>query len=348
MKAILQTILQACFSLFLALILGGGLILAVGENPLQVYGILLKGALGSKDGIGYSLFYATPLIFTGLAVAFGFRGGLFNIGGEGQLYVGAFAAAWIGLTFPTLPSFLLLPLSILSAFLAGAIWGAIPGILKARLGVHEVINTIMMNFLASGLVNYLVTYPYRAPGDMIPQTVEIPTSSRIPRMSFLLAPLGIDFPERVPFNAAFILALFVSFLIYLFLWKTRWGYEVRAVGLNPLASRYAGINVTWVTIITMTVSGGLAGLVGVHEVLGYRYRYYDHFSPGYGFLGIAVALLGRNHPLGVCLSALLFGVLMRGGLYLDVVTEHISKDIVEILQALLILVVASEKLFAKR
>lgn len=332
-------------SVIVALAIGAVLVWAVGDNPLKVYGILFTSALGSVEGIGYTLFYATPLIFTGLAVAFGFRCGLFNIGAEGQLYLGAFAAAWVGFTFTNLPGVALIPLCALAALAAGALWGAIPGILKAKLGVHEVINTIMLNFIAFGITNYLATYPYRAPGDQIPETVKIGASARIPRMSDMAGWIGLSFPEVVPLNLAFFLAVLTAGLVYIVLWRTKWGYEIRAVGLNPAAAQYAGISVTRNIILAMTVSGALAGLVGVHEVMGYRYRYYDNFSEGLGFIGIAVALLGKNHPIGIILSALLFGALARGSLFVDIFSEHTSKDLVFVIQALIILFVALEELF---
>ncbi|MBD0326467.1 MAG: ABC transporter permease [Pyrinomonadaceae bacterium] len=340
-----------------AFIVGGIFILLVGDNPFKVYGLLIGSALSWPDGIGYTLFYATPLIFTGLAVAVAFRCGLLNIGAEGQLYIAAFATAWVSIIFggvvvdvfgkpvgysvASLPAIVLVPLAMLTAILAGAAWGAIPGFLKAKFGSHEVINTIMLNFIAVALVSYFTQYHYKVQGDPLLETAPIGTAAHIPRLGSFIPGL----PERIPLNIAFILALVACLLIYIFLWRTKWGYEIRATGANPSAAEYGGISTRKQIILAMAVSGGLAGMVGINEVLGYRHRYYDGFSDNYGFTGIAVALLGRNHPFGVLLAALLFAVLQRGGIPVDAFTENVSKDIVQVLQAIIILFVAAEAIF---
>jgi general nucleoside transport system permease protein len=324
-----------------AFVIGGILILIIGDNPIVAYKLLIGSALSWPDGIGYTLFYATPLIFTGLAVLVAFRCGLLNIGAEGQLYVAAFATAWVGITFVHMSPWLLLPLCFLAAIIAGGAWGAIPGVLKARFGSHEVINTIMLNFIAVALVSYFVQYHYKTPGDPIMQTTEIGGGAHIARIGRILP----GFPERIPLNLAFILALICCVLVYLFLWRTKWGYELRATGSNPTAAEYGGISIRKQIIIAMTISGSLAGMVGINEVLGYRYRYYDGFSASYGFTGIAVALLGRNHPVGVLLSAILFGMLIRGGIFVDAFTNNVTKDLVDVLQGVVILFVAAEALF---
>ena len=324
-----------------AFIIGGIFVLVIGDNPIETYRLLIGSALSWPDGIGYTLFYATPLIFTGLAVAVAFRCGLLNIGAEGQLYIAAFATAWIGITLANLPALLLVPLAVLTAILSGAAWGAIPGFLKARFGSHEVINTIMLNFIAVALVSYFTQYHYKTPGDPILQTVPIGANAHIARLGQFLPGL----PARIPVNVAFILALVACALVYVFLWRTKWGYEIRATGANPTAAEYGGISTGKQIVLAMAVSGALAGMVGINEVLGYRYRYYDGFSANYGFTGIAVALLGRNHPVGVLLSALLFGMLIRGGIFVDAFTDHVTKDLVEVLQAIVILFVAAEALF---
>lgn len=355
MKRLLSELLYPVLAVLTAFGIGGGIVLLVGENPVVVYRILLSSAFGLYDALGnftwdnwgYTLFYATPLIFTGLAVSLALQCGLLNIGAEGQLYVGAFAAAWVGLTLASVPGWLLVVLSILAALIAGGFWGAIPGWLKARFGSHEVINTIMLNFVAIGLISYLIQNYFKAPSDPIMQTGPIAPQAALPRMAVLLAPLGIDFPARIPLNFTFLLALLASFLVWLFLRKTTWGYEIRAAGANPSAAEYGGIKVSRQVILAMTLSGGLAAMVGVNEVLGYRYRYFHDFSPGYGFAGIAVALLGRNHPLGVILAAILFGALTRGGLFVDIFTDRVSKDLVQVLQAIIILLVAVEWLFRR-
>ncbi len=319
-----------------AFVVGGVIVAMVGDSPVQTFTLLISSALTWPDGIGYTLFYATPLIFTGLAVALAMRAGLLNIGAEGQLTLAAFAAAWAGITFAGAPAFLLVPLCIAAAVLAGALWGAVPGVLKARFGAHEVITTIMLNFVAVAIASYFTEYHYKKPGDALLETVPIPAAAQIPRFGRFLP----GFPERIPLSVAFLLALAMCVAVALFLKRTRWGYEIRATGANPDAAEYGGISTPRQIVLAMALSGGLAGLVAVSEVLGYRYRYYDGFSAGYGFTGIAVALLGRNRPLGVLLSALLFGALLRGGLFVDIFTEKVSKDLIFVLQALIILFVA--------
>lgn len=338
----LRQLLFPLIAVIAAFIVGGILILLIGDNPVEAYRLLLGSALSWPDGIGYTLFYATPLIFTGLAVLVAFRCGLLNIGAEGQLYVAAFATAWVGITFAGITAWILLPLCFLAAILAGGFWGAIPGVLKARFGSHEVINTIMLNFVAVAICSYFTQYHYKAPGDPIMQTTPIGGGAHIARLGKFIPGL----PERIPVNVAFLLALLCCLLVYLFLWRTKWGYELRATGSNPTAAEYGGISIRKQIIIAMTISGALAGMVGINEVLGYRYRYYDGFSDNYGFTGIAVALLGRNHPVGVVVAALLFAVLQRGGIHVDGFSEYVTKDIVQVLQGMIILFVAAEAFFS--
>lgn len=355
---LLRELMFPLIAVVAAFIVAGILILIIGDNPIQAYRLLFGSAFSWPVGIGYTLFYATPLIFTGLAVMVAFRCGLLNIGAEGQLYVAAFATAWVGIKFggvliigsdgtpvitsyASLPALLLIPFCILAAIVAGGVWGAIPGILKARFGSHEVINTIMLNFLAVALISYFTQYHYKMPGDPIMQTAPIGWSAHIARLGKFIPQL----PSWIPLNFAFILALLCCGLVYIFLWRTKWGYELRSTGTNPTAAEYGGISVRKQIVIAMTISGALAGLVGVNEVLGHRYRYYDGFSDNYGYTGIAVALLGRNHPVGVILAALLFAVLQRGGIPVDAFTEHVTKDIVQVLQGTIILFVACEAFF---
>ncbi len=338
---ILRELLFPLAAVAAAFVVGGVVVLAVGDNPISTYTLLIGSALTWPDGIGYTLFYATPLIFTGLAVAVAFRCGLLNIGAEGQLYAAAFVTAWVGITFAGLPAWLLVPLCFLAALLSGGFWGAVPGVLKARFGAHEVITTIMMNFIAIALASYFTQYHYKAVGDPILETVPIGDNAHIARLGTFIPGL----PERIPLNLSFPLALLTCLLVYLFLWRTRWGYQIRATGANPAAAQYGGIATGRQIVLAMSVSGALAGMVAISEVLGYRYRYYDSFSAGYGFTGIAVALLGRNHPVGVILASLLFGALLRGGLFVDIFTEHVSKDLVMVLQGIIILFVAAEALF---
>jgi simple sugar transport system permease protein len=341
MSKLARELLFPLIAVVAAFIVGGVLILLVGDNPIVAYRLLLGSALSWPDGIGYTLFYATPLIFTGLAVALAFQCGLLNIGAEGQLYIAAFATAWVGIIFANLTSWLLIPLCFAAAILTGAFWGGIPGVLKAKFGSHEVINTIMLNFIAVALVSYFTQYHYKVPGDPILQTAEIGPSAYIPHLGRFIPGL----PERIPLNIAFLLALLCCLLVYVFLWRTKWGYEIRATGSNPFAAEYGGISIRKQIILAMSVSGALAGMVAINEVLGNRHRYYDGFSDNYGFTGIAVALLGRNHPVGVILAALLFAALQHGGIYVDGFSEHVTKDIVQVLQGVIILFVAAEGFF---
>ncbi|HEX2641333.1 MAG TPA: ABC transporter permease [Pyrinomonadaceae bacterium] len=357
---ILREVLWPLIAVIAAFIVGGIIVLLIGDNPFVVFYQLIGNSFGSLNDIGYTLFIATPLIFTGLAVAVAFRCGLLNIGAEGQLYVAAFATAWVGIKFGgtvveifgkqedwswmSLPGVVLVPLCILTAILVGAVWGAIPGILRAKFGSSEVINTIMLNFIAVALVSYFTQYYYKIPGDPIMQTAEIGPAAHIPRISQYIPGM----PDFVPLSVAFLLAILMCVLVYIFLWKTKWGYELRAVGQNPLAAEYGGISPTKQIVIAMTISGGLAGMVAIGEVLGYRYRYYDGFSDGWGFLGIAVALLGRNHPLGIFIAAIFFAVLKRGEIFVDIETRYVSKDLVEVLQAIIILFVASLQKFTRK
>lgn len=336
---------------------GAIIILILGDNPINAYAWLLSSSFGSVRDIGWTLHYATPLIFTGLAVAVAFRCGLLNIGVEGQLYIAAFAAAWVGIKFGDILSYIVgawfnyvdLPgamTSLLSiaavlscmfaAIFAGGFWGAIPGYLKAKFGAHEVINTIMLNFIAIALVGYFTQYYYKAPGDPIQKTVDISPIAEIPRLNQFLTFIPYD----VPLNVAFLLALLMCVAVYVFLWKTKWGYELRAVGQNPSAAEYGGISPKKQIIVAMTISGMLAGMVGIGEVMGTRHHFESGFSADWGFLGIAVALLGRNHPLGVLIAAIFFGVLLRGEIFVDAFTRYVSKDLGWVLQAIIILFVA--------
>jgi len=352
MKSLIRELLFPLIAVVAAFLVGGIIVWMVGDSPLLVYELFFTSAFGTVDGIGYTLFYATPLIFTGLAVAVAFKCGLLNIGAEGQLIAAAFATAWVGLVLPGWPAIVVALLAMLAAVLVGGVWAGIPGLLKAKFGAHEVITTIMMNFIAVGLVSYLTQHHYRKHGDPILETLPIAervngqiVGPHIPRMSSLLAPLGIHIPDRLPLNVAFIFALVACVVVYVFLWKTKWGYELRAVGINPSAAEYGGISISRNIVMAMFISGMLAGMVGINDVLGYRYRYYHDFSANYGFMGIAVALLGRNHPVGVLFAAILLGALMRSSLFIQIFTDHVSKDWVVILQGIIILFVACEAVF---
>jgi len=313
-------------ALLLAFAVGALFIAAIGENPLEIYGLMLQGTLGSGYGIGQTLFKATPLVFTGLAVALGFRAGLFNIGVEGQLYLGAFAAAMTGTALAHLPAIALLPLCVLAAALAGALWAAIPGALKARFGAHEVINTIMLNFIAFALVSFLGRWVFQT---ATVRTAEIGPGAMLPRLSDFVPAL-----RGSPANLSLAIGLVVAALTGVLLFRTRLGYELRAVGLNAPAAEYGGVRLGRAELVAMILSGAIAGLGGTNFVLGYKHFFELGFSGGVGFLGIAVALVGRNHPVGIVLAALVFGVLSHGGLAIN---QRVPKEFVEILEAIVIL-----------
>jgi len=316
------------------------------QNPLTVYDAIFTAALKNRDGWGNVIYRATPLIFTGLAVALAFKCGLFNIGGEGQMVMGGFALTWIGFTFAKLPAFLLIPLCMLGGALAGAIWGGIPGYLKARQGVHEVVTTIMLNWIAVAFTQYL-TMAYKPADSWIPHTFEIAKSAQLSRLARYLNPVGIDFPKSNQVNTAVFLAILaVIFAAYL-LRRTKIGYEIRSVGFNPTAAECAGINVAKNTVLAMAISGAIAGLAGVNQVMGYQHRFRYGVFEGLGFDGIGVAFIGRNSPMGVVLAALLFGILDHGGLAIDVTTK-VPREIILVLKAVILIFVVVSGEIAKR
>jgi ABC-type uncharacterized transport system permease subunit len=276
-----------------------------------------------------SLVITTPYIFAGLAVALGFRGGLFNIGAEGQLFVAGLASVYVGYAITGLPAIIHLPLAIFVGIIAGAIWGSIPGFLKARTGAHEVINTIMMNYIAFRLTDHLLQGPMARP-DGLPITIEILPTAYLPSL----------FPRPMRIHWGFFLALAIAFVVYWFLWKTTLGMEIRMVGANPNAARYAGVRIALMTVLTMSLSGALAGLAGTNQVLGVDHRMVRAFSSGYGFDSIALALLGNSHPLGVVLASLLFGFL-RGGAARMQSVAGVPVEIVRVVQAMVIIFVAA-------
>jgi general nucleoside transport system permease protein len=332
----MRKVLQPVLAVALGLGLGLGVTWLAGENPWHVFMILVKGAFGSGYDLGMTLFYATPLIFTGLSVAVAFHAGLFNIGAEGQLTLGALAAASIGAIWPGLWSPLAPVLAGLAALLAGTLWGAIPGWLRARRGSHEVINTIMLNFVAAALSSYVALYLLKNPDSQNPETRPVGASYLIHQFEvFGGAPVSLALP----------LALLAAIVVWVLLWRTVLGFEIRAVGQSESAARAAGIDPGRIRIIAMCLAGGLAGLVGVGEVLGNAAKFKVGFSPEYGFIGIAVALLGRNQPAGVVAAALLFGALHKGAAALDLETERVTQELSLVLQALIILSVSAEGLW---
>ena len=311
--------------------------LAIGVSPIEAGKLLVKGAFGYQNGIGYTLYYTTNFIFTGLAVAIAFHAGLFNIGGEGQAYIGGLGVALIVLALDgILPGIILIPLTIIAAALFGAAWAAIPAYLQAYRGSHIVITTIMFNFLASSLMVYLLVNILGEKGQMSPETRSFADTTFLPTWSEMLSWFGIEFASS-PLNFSFIIALMCCVAVWVFLWKTRWGYELRAVGANPDAAIYAGINPKHIIMLAMLISGALAGLVAVNELLGVQHRLLLGFNAGYGFGGIAVALMGRNHPVGIVLAALLFGALYQGGAELAFDMPNVTRDLVVVIQGLIIL-----------
>ncbi len=319
-----------------AFLVSGLVVLAIGENPLEAIGLLLKGALGSKAGWGYTLYYTTSFIFTGLAVAIAFQAGLFNIGGEGQATLGGLGVVLFVFSFEFLPAILLVPLGVIGAALFGAAWAFVPGYLQAKRGSHVVITTIMFNFIAATLMVYLLVNVMGRPGSMAPETRNIaPHAVAIP-MNVFLAQFGIAFP-KTPLNVSLFLALISAVGVWLLVWHTRLGYEIRVVGASPPAAVYAGISPARITMITMAISGGLAGMLAVNEIMGLQYRLLLEFSAGAGFVGIAVALMGRAHPLGVVLAAFLFGVLYQGGTELSFDKPAITRDMIVVIQGFVIL-----------
>lgn len=277
-----------------------------------------------------SLVTSTPYIFAGLGVALGFRAGVFNIGAEGQIFIGAAASAFVGYSLRGLPMIIHLPLAMLAGAIGGGLWGFIPGWLKAKTGGHEVINTIMMNYIAFRLSDWLLTGPMKRPGSFNPISPNIEPSAVLPRF----------FGDPIRFHLGFFIALGVAYLVYWFLFKTTWGFDLRTVGANPFAAKYAGMNVARNTIAAMALSGALCGLAGANEVLGVNYNLAMAFSSGYGFDSIALALLGNSHPVGVVLASLLFGTLRNGATRMQVIA-NIPIDIISILQAVILAFIAA-------
>ncbi len=336
--SITQNFFVPVLAVVLSFAVGAIFIAIVGQNPIEVYYVLFSQTLGNEYGIGQLLFKTTPLIFAGLSVAICFKAGLFNIGAEGQLQIGAFATALVGMYTFGVPAFIEIPLLVLAGIVGGGIWGFIPGYLKAKTGAHEVINTIMLNFVALALVSYFATNIYNVPATV--HTPSIAPTGRIPRFDVFFSGF-----EGSPVNFSILIAIVAAIFVWYYIDRTRPGYELRVVGLNAKAAEFGGINVARNLILSMTIGGALAGLVGTNYVMGYKYYFEEGFSTGTGFMGIAVALLGNNNPFGVILAALLFGMLEYGGL---VINTMVPKELVSILQAIVIIfVISSNKIFRK-
>ena len=323
--------------LAVALLAAGVVVAAVGQNPVNVLSVLVNGAFGTPRGISYTLYYATTFIFTGLAVAVAFHGGLFNIGAEGQALMGGLGtglvALWLG---PVLPGWLLIPLMLFAGALFGLAWAAVPAVLQAYRGSHVVITTIMFNFIASSLMVYLLVNFIRPAGTMSVESVPFAPSAKLAAMKDFLAGVGIDWPSS-PLNISLFLALLAALGVYLYLWRTRSGYRLRAVGSSAGAATYAGINARHQVVIAMALSGALAGLVGMNEIAGVSGKLLLEFVAGAGFTGIAVALMGRNHPVGIVLASVLFGALFQGGAEVAFEVRGFSRDMVVMLQGFIVL-----------
>ena len=326
-----EAVLPAVVALLIAAIVGDVLILVFGQSPGTVYRLLIEGTWGNAYGLGQVLYKTTTLTFTGLAIALGLRAGLFNIGAEGQLAAGGFVAALVGLLLPVgLPALVALPVFIIAAAAGGATVGALPGALKAKFGAHEVITTIMLNFIVLALLNYLVVSFLKVEGTL--HTAEIHAGA-LPRLSDFIAAF-----HGSAANVVLFLAVATALLAWWFLFRTRVGFELRATGLQPLAAEYGAVKVTSVWWRAMALSGAIAGIGGLNFVLGYKHYYEESFASGAGFLGIAVAIVGRNNPIGVVLAALVFATISQGGLAVNAV---VPKHIVDVLQAVVIIAVAA-------
>jgi general nucleoside transport system permease protein len=340
-----DVVLLPVVNLVAALLLSGVVVKVLGESPLAALKLMVAGAVGSQDAIGYTLYYATNFIFTGLAVAVAYHAGLFNIGAEGQAYIGGLGVGLVALWLGNAPAIVVLPLCIVASAVFGAAWAFVPAWLQARRGSHIVITTIMFNFLASALMTYLLVNVLIKPGQQSPETREFGSHAFMPAVHDVLAKVGITFAPT-PFNLAFFVAIVASVLVWVFVWHTRWGYALRVAGENPAAAIYAGIAPPRIIIGSMLISGALAGGLGLNELLGAQHRILLDFPGGAGFVGIAVALMGRNHPIGIFAAAVLFGALYQGGSQLAFDLPKINRDMVVVIQGLVILFCgAMENLF---
>lgn len=320
-------------NLLSAMVVAAGVIYLLGESPLEALGILIKSALGNAEGFGYTLFYATTFIFTGLSVSIAMQAGLFNIGSDGQMYLGGLGLTLAMLQFDaSLSPWLLIPMGITAAALFGAAWAFIPGYLQAKRGSHVVVTTIMFNFIAASLMNFIIITYMIPTGEQNPASRVFAESAWIPRIDTWLPVLG-----ETPLNLTFPIAIICLIAYGLLVWRTRWGYALRAAGKSPHAALYAGISMSTVIIVAMLASGALAGVAAVNSVAGSMHYLSLNFTAGAGFIGIAVALMGRQHPIGIFLAALLFGILIQGGFDLSLEKSNIPSETFVFIQGLIIL-----------
>ena len=332
-----DVVLLPVLNLGIALLVAALVVALIGQSPREVMSLLVHGAFGTPRGLSYTLYYATSFIFTGLAVAVASHGGLLNIGAEGQAMLGGLgtglAALWLG---PHLPAWLLLPLMALAGALFGMAWALVPGYLQAYRGSHVVITTIMFNFLASTLLVYLLVNVLKAPGGMSVESAPFTASAHLPGLHEALAWVGIAWPSS-PLNLSLFIALAAAVGVYALLWRSRAGYRMRAVGSSEGAAAYAGIQPKHQVLISMGISGALAGLVGMNEIAGVNGKLLLDFVGGAGFTGIAVAVMGRNHPVGIVLASVLFGALFQGGAEVSFEMPGFSRDMVVMLQGFIVL-----------
>lgn len=328
-----RAVLFPLLAIAVALFVGALFIEALGFNWVEAYRSLLKGSVGGTNAIAETLIKATPLLFAGLSFAVGIRCGLINLGAEGQVYMGGLFATFVGIRFSWLPPVVHLPLTILAGAVGGGLLGLLLGWMKNRFGASEMITGIMFNYIATWLVSWAVTGPMMEAGNNFPQTEMVAEGVRLPRI----------FPAT-RLHLGFVLALLGLVLYYVFLWKTTKGFELRLTGQNLLAAEYAGINIKRNILVSMFLSGCFAGLAGTNEILGIQHRLFQGFSPGYGFDGISVALLGSNNPIGILLSGTLFGLLQSGSNKMQI-NVHVPSAVVQVIQALVLFMVVGRGLF---
>jgi simple sugar transport system permease protein len=320
-----------------AFLISGLVVWSIGEDPFAALNLLVQGALGRGDAIGFTLFYTTSFIFTGLAVAVAFHAGLFNIGAEGQAYVGGLGAAIVAMSLDHyVPWYVTMPFAVIGAAVFGAAWAFIPAWLQAKRGSHVVITTIMFNFIGAALMVYLLVNVFIVPGKMAPETRTFLAGGQLPKLDWLMAIFGMKLGPA-PFNVSFLIALVMCFLVWVLIWRTKLGYEMRTLGISPSAAVYAGIPYARTVIIAMLISGGLAGMMALNPVMGASGRLQVEFVGGAGFVGIAVSLMGRSHPLGILFAALLFGILYQGGADLSFEMPNITREMIVVIQGLVIL-----------
>jgi simple sugar transport system permease protein len=320
-------------NLMSALLVAALVIHLLGESPSESLHILVDSAILDPEGLAYTLFYATTFIFAGLAVSIAMQAGLFNIGAEGQMYVGGLGLTWVVLALDAhLPGWLLIPLAMIGAAVFGALWAFIPGYLQAKRGSHVVVTTIMFNFIAASLMNFVIVKYLIPEGQQNPASRVFADSAALPLLNKIMPVLG-----DTPLNVSFVLAI-VALVVYgVAVWRSSWGYELRATGLNAHAAHYAGVKISRTIIATMLVSGALAGFGAVNSVMGSTHYLSLNFPAGAGFVGIAIALMGRQHPVGIFLSSVLFGALIQGGFDLSLEKPNIPQETFIFIQGLIIL-----------